>query len=249
MAPCLLNQRLGEFMIKLIFIAVQLLLLQNLWAQNSPQDVRILNVALSGSGCDMENVAVSLSPDATDVSLLFDSYLAEVGPGSINPNQKTMIKNCQITMDVLVPMGWQMAIRSVDYRGFASIPEIGATAFHRFTIMQTGAPIVSMREATLVGPFNDDYYVKSEIKPERLTWSKCHSQNRTQIHLMSQLGVRANPRASRPEQIMIALDSSDISYQQNMGVEWRICPSNGRPPGTPPGRPNPPRFPDPRRPR
>jgi hypothetical protein len=236
-------------MIKIIFIAIQLLLLQNLWAQNSPRDVRILNVALSGSGCDMENVAVSLSPEATDVSLLFDSYLAEVGPSSLNPNQKTMIKNCQITMDVLVPMGWQMAIRSVDYRGFASVPEIGATAFHRFTVMQTGALIVSLREATLVGPFNDDYYVKSEIKPERLTWSKCFSESRTQIHLMSQLGVRANPRASRPEQIMIALDSSDVSYQQNMGVEWRICPSNGRPPGTPPGRPNPPRFPDPRRPR
>ncbi len=234
---------------KKIFFILVLQLAQNLWAQNSPQDVRILNVALSGSGCDMENVSVSLSPDATDVSLLFDSYLAEVGPASVNPNQKTMIKNCQITMDVLVPLGWQMAIRSVDYRGFASVPEVGATAFHRFTIMQTGAPIVSMREATLVGPFNDDYFVKSEIKPERLTWSKCHSQNHTQIHLMSQLGVRANPRASRAEQIMIALDSSDVSYQQNMGVEWRACPSNGRPPGGPPGRPNPPRFPDPRRPR
>lgn len=213
----------------------------------TPRGVQIVNWDLSGDGCDMDNVTVSLSPEAQDLSFLFDSYVAEIGPASENPLRKELVKNCRITIDLDVPQGWQMAFKSVDYRGYASLPQSGSSAFHRLSVLPQGAPIVSLREVSMVGPMNDDYYLKAVISPARLTWSQCMS-GRTQIQIYSQLGVRLNQRAPAlrvDEALTIVLDSSDLSVKQNLGVEWRTCGSNVQPAPpvvtpAPPGRPAPP---------
>lgn len=201
-------------------------------SQTAPPGVEILSTQLRGSGCDFNNVSVSLSPNGTDLSLLFDDYGVELGTASLQPNQMTQIKDCQIVLQVKIPEGWQMAFKAVDYRGYVNLPQSGASAFHRFSILQHGAPIVSMREAAITGPINDDYYVRAEIRPDRLTWSQC-LRDQTQIILASQLGVRLNPRAAKPDLVQLLLDSSDVSLQQNLTVGWRPCHlggGNGRPP-------------------
>lgn len=213
-------------------------------AQNiTPNGASIHNWSLSGDGCDMESVTVSLSPEAQELSFLFDSYISEIGPASSQPFRNELIKNCRILINMNIPSGWQMAFKSVDYRGFASLPQRGSSAFHRLSVMQQGAPIVSLREAAMVGPMNDDYFLRAEISPQRLTWSTCLS-GRTQVQIYSQLGVRKNLRAEplRPEEALtIAIDSSDVSMKQSLGVEWRRCGNVGSGGGStrpnPPGRP------------
>lgn len=204
-------------------------------AQESPDFAEIRDVQLQGSGCHDAEVAVSFSPDFKDLSLLFDNYLAEIGEGSLNPRLLQLRKDCQISLEMTVPQGWQMAFRAVDYRGFALLP-YQATGFQRFSILQEGAPIVSMKEASLRGPLNEDYYIRSEVRPERLTWSSCLN-GRTEVKLMTQIGVNLNPRSSDRSLTMITLDSADTSIQQNLTVEWRRCANHRQPPITQPGRP------------
>lgn len=214
-------------------------------AQTAPEFAEIRNVQLSGSGCQEAEVAVSLSPDFKDISLLFDNYMAEIGQGSMNPSRLELTKDCQITLSVNVPQGWQMAFRAVDYRGFVNLSGQG-WAFQRFSILQDGAPIVSMREANLKGPMNDDYYVRSEVRPERLTWSPCLGGH-TNVRLLSQLGVRLNPRSTDRSLTQITIDSADGSIQQNLAVEWRRCSfrsSTHTGGGTVIGNPRNPRFPE-----
>jgi hypothetical protein len=197
-----------------------------LHAQNHPEGVRIVDSRLSGSGCDFQQVSSSFSPEARELSLLFDNYMAEVGSQSQEPHLMQKTKECLIQLKVQLPQGWQMAFKAVDYRGFVLLPQSGASAFHRFVIQQEGAPIVSLQEAQLIGPLNQDYFKRMTVRPERLTWSRC-LKNETLISIGSQLGVRLNPRSPvKVDLASIMLDSSDVSLQQTLSVEWRKCPES-----------------------
>lgn len=203
-------------------------------AQTVPTGAQITDVRLLGSGCDMDKASVVLSPDLKDISLFFDDYTVEIGNGSANPNLLSLSKSCQIEVQMQIPDGWQMAFKGADYRGFVSLSAQG-TAFHRFSVLQEGAPIVSMKEAFLQGAKNEDYYVRSQVRPERVTWSKCLG-GLTTVKLVSQLGVSLNPRHSDRSLTQIVLDSTDTSFKQNLSVDWKRC-SVARP--SPRARPEP----------
>jgi hypothetical protein len=221
-------------------------------AQTSiPIGAQISDVRLVGSGCDMSSATVVLSPDLKDLSLFFSQYIVEIGEGSENPLLLKLTQECQVQVQLQIPSGWQMAFKGADYRGFISLPA-QASAFHRLSILQEGAPIVSMREAALQGPLNNDYYVRSEVKPERITWSSCLG-GLTSLNLISQIGVSLNPRSRDRSLALMALDSADTSFKQNLSVEWKKCslskPAEPRPripgplrPDPRPGNPRPPRF-------
>lgn len=234
----------------LIFLAVTLLVGALAQGQTTvPDGARIVDVRLTGTGCDAAEASVVLSPDLKDMSLFFDNYVLEIGNGSQNEGLLKLSKSCHVQIQLQIPDGWQMAFKGADYRGFVNLSSQG-TAFHRFSILQEGAPIVSMKEASLRGPINDDYHVRSEVRPERVTWSKCLS-GITQVNLVSELGVSLNPRSSDRSLTMIALDSTDTSFKQSLSVDWRRCsisrppenrPSPGPGPIRPEPRPRPPRY-------
>jgi hypothetical protein len=186
-----------------------------------PPGAQVTDVRLRGTGCDMKNTRLVLSPDNSDLSILFDDYGVEIGMGTDQPQALQRTKDCHIQVQMMVPSGWQMAFRAADYRGFVNLSSQG-TAFHRLSIMQEGAPIVSLREASLRGPLNKDYYVRSEVRPERITWSKCLG-GLTMVNLVSQLGVALNPRSSDRSLTQIMLDSADTSFRQNLSISWRRC--------------------------
>jgi hypothetical protein len=223
-------------------------------AQLFPEGASIVQVNTAGSGCDQADVSVVLSPDLADLSLFFDNYVAEIGDGSANPSLLQLKKQCQIQVQLSIPDGWQMAFHGVDYRGFVTLSNQGL-AYQRLSIIQEGAPIVSMNQANLSGPISQDFTMHDEVRPERITWSPCLG-GLTNVTLVSEIGVSLNPRSSDRSLSQISLDSADTSFKQSLSVEWRQCrvgrPTPVRPirpgpyqppaqPGRPPGpvRPNP----------
>jgi hypothetical protein len=229
----------------LLAITLTTLLPKESWSQTVPEGTRITDVRLNGSGCDMDKASVTLSPDLKDISIFFDNYVVEIGQGSAEPDRLKLQKDCEIELRIDVPRGWQMAFKGVDYRGFVSLSDQG-TAFQRFSVLQEGAPIISMKEAFLKGPLQDDYYVRSQIRPERVTWSKC-LDGQTRVHLVSQLGVSLNPRNPDRSFTQIALDSADTSIKQSLSVDWRRCEiSRPDPRPRPPGPIRPEPRPEPR---
>lgn len=83
-----------------------------------PPWVTIRSVSWAGSGCPAGTVADNLSPDFTAFTLLFDSYVAELGPGLPLSLSR---RNCQILIDLNFPQGWSYSVFDVDYRGFANV--------------------------------------------------------------------------------------------------------------------------------
>ncbi len=210
------------------------------WGQSAPESAQINQVTLTGTGCDEASASASLSPDAKDLSLLFDNYLVEIGQGSSSPKAMTAQKNCRVDIDITVPRGWQYAFKSVDYRGFVSLPA-SAWGFHRIATMSANSIVPSLREVTHMGPLDQEYTFRVDTRPDRRIWSTCLTGSHRMI-LYSQLGVSFYPRSSDRTLATVNLDSQDFSAKQSLGLEWRRCQPVSNPTPPPPDRPRRPRF-------
>lgn len=204
-------------------------------AQSAPEKAEITGVQVQGSGCDASNTSITLSPDLKDMSVLFDNYSVEIGLGSAAGIVNGLQKNCQILVDISIPRGWQYAFKAVDYRGFVALPA-SAWAFHRFTTIVPNAPIVTAKEVTHNGPLNGNYTYHTEVKPGRETYSPCN-QTQQRITLLSQMAVNFFPRTTDRSNAILALDSADTSFKQDLTIVWRQC--SGTPSPQPPGGPRP----------
>jgi hypothetical protein len=75
-----------------------------------------------------------ISSDRTIVTLIFDSYIASIGPGISVTEQR---KNCQLNVELLYPGGFQYSILSADYRGYSAIQK-GVTGTLKSTYYFSG---------------------------------------------------------------------------------------------------------------
>ena len=90
-------------------------------------DVYIKKISYNGSGCPRNSVNKNVSSDKKAFTLTFSEYIAEAGPGlSLRDGRK----NCQVTVDLKVPQGWQFSIGTFDYRGFVYLENSGIRATH-----------------------------------------------------------------------------------------------------------------------
>ncbi len=185
------------------------------------QSVTVLGVRLSGSGCGPASASAVTTADGKTLSVIFDNYSVEIGNGSTNPQSRSSQKDCRVMIDVDVPAGYQYALEQTDYRGFVALPA-SAYGMHRFVQNVPSQPIVSMREAQLRGPMNQNYTVSVKQKPGRYVYSACNSKIQT-IDLMSSLMVAYLPNTSDRSIAQINLDTIDTNVASSFQLSWRRC--------------------------
>ena len=96
--------------------------------------VTIRGVSYGGTGCPQGTMSSQISSDRTVVTLIFDSYIASIGPGIAVTEQR---KNCQLNVDIKYPGGFQYSILSADYRGYSAIQK-GVTGTLKSTYYFSG---------------------------------------------------------------------------------------------------------------
>ena len=133
----------------------------------SGHEVTIEGIEFAGSGCPAGSVAGQLSDDLTMVTILYDSFIAQAGPGITPTNYR---KNCQLNFKLDYPSGWQYSVFKADYRGYAYIPAnatgtakatyyfSGETDQVRFCSTRALASAMILTEIPLLGHFYHDYY-------------------------------------------------------------------------------------------
>ncbi len=211
-----------------------------------------------GTGCPQGSASATLSPDGKELSVLFDSYVAEAGNGAPMARDS---KGCQINIPFIVPAGYAVQVVKMDYRGFTSLPLGARSTFgagFRFLEVNgraTGAPR-TLRASVMQGPRSGDFTLSSVMHGR--PFSPC-GQNFI-LAAESTLNVQSN-RAG--EQSLSTVDSVDaVQTPVVYSLRWKRCHGNGNvgrpdvpvrvvptpghplPPGGPPGRPGRP-FPPP----
>lgn len=173
--------------------------------------VRLGEPAYGGTGCPAGSASVTLSPDQTALSILFDSYVAEAGGG-----RRVDRKSCNISIPVQVPQGYSVSVFQVDYRGFNSVPR-GALSRFDAEYFWAGArgPRVSR---TFVGPVSDIYTISDGLIASAMVWSPCGAS----VNLRVNTSMMAQTNA-RGEQTMATVDSADVTSGLIYHLQWRRC--------------------------
>lgn len=169
--------------------------------------------AYGGTGCPAGSASVNLSPDQSELSILFDSYVVEAG-GSTGKRMDR--KSCNVSIPVTVPQGFSVAIFQVDYRGFNSIPRGGMAKFDAeyFWAGARGPHQTRM----FAGAIQDNYTLTDMLAATTLVWTPCGAS----INLRANTSMMVQTNAQN-QQAMSTVDSADISSGLVYHVQWRQC--------------------------
>jgi hypothetical protein len=181
-------------------------------------------------------VGTLISSDQSTLTLVFDSYVASLGPGiSVTENRK----NCQLTVDIQYPGGFQYSILSADYRGYAAI-EKGITGTLKSTYYFSGQqaqvscahyhrkprlanPRQSTTEQSFVGPINGDYVKSDKAESTSTVMSPCGASG--MLNINSQVRLTSTVPSTSPNKPtgLLTTDSTDLKFTQVVSVQWQKC--------------------------
>ncbi len=182
---------------------------------DAPDYVRVKSIAYNGSGCPVGSVATNVASDRQAFTLLFDQYIAEVGPGVPFRERR---KNCQINLDLDFPSGWSYTIFTVDYRGYAAL-ERGTKASQQASYYFQGQGQTATLKTVLTGPTDRNFNIRDTLGLAALVWSPCG--DRRALNINSQ--VLADNTGAGSKRALITTDSIDGELSLVYGIKWTRC--------------------------
>lgn len=180
-----------------------------------PPNVTVRGIYYAGTGCPAGSVSENLSPDFKAFTLIFDSFVAQVGPGVPFSEKR---KNCQINVDLNFPSGWSFTVSNIDYRGFASL-EPGVIGLQKATYYFQGQRQSSNAGTPFYGPLEKDYFVRDTLSLESAVWSPCGAQRSLNINSQVRLDNQRAPMNSG----LLTTDSIDGTFETKLYLMWRPC--------------------------
>ena len=182
-------------------------------ATPSPSDVKINSIAYGGTGCPQGSVAAVFNQDRSQVTFLYDEFIASAGPKIPTPEARRF---CQIAADIQVPQGWSFSLATVDYRGYADLPSGGVGSQTASYYFQSSTQETTFK-SNIYGPTRKDYLFTDRVPVETVVWSECNASAALNLKTSVQVSV---PHGSSG---MLTTDSADVKVKQVYGVQWRRC--------------------------
>jgi hypothetical protein len=179
-----------------------------------PRQVYIQSVTYGGTGCPQGSVGNSIASDRSSLTLIFDRFVASVGPGVPITEAR---KNCQINLNLHIPQGWAFSIATFDYRGYVQLAA-GQRATQKAIYYFQGETTQASAEANFAGPVARDYLVRDTIPLNTVVWSDCGVVRPVNINAQVRID-NTNPQASG----QITTDSIDGKVRHILGLQWRRC--------------------------
>lgn len=175
--------------------------------------LRLGHPSTGGNGCPVGTVSTTLSPDETQLSVLFDQFVAEAGPGVGKTIDR---KSCNIAIPVEVPGGYSVSIVGVDYRGFVGLPSRRASA--RFSAEYFFANMPGPRmQRNFIGAQTTDYLIENDLIVSAQVWSPCGASTNLRINAAIMLTNTDGNDA------IATVDSADISSGLLYQLQFRRC--------------------------
>jgi len=180
----------------------------------NPTQVYINGITYGGSGCPQGSVGSFISDDRSTFTLIFDSFVASIGPGvPVTENRL----NCQLNIDLQYPSGFQYSILDTEFRGYAAL-DAGVTGVQEATYYFSGSSAQASSQTNFVGPTSGDYEVTDSVPFSSTVWSPCGAA--LPLNINSQVRLTSNTATASGQ---LTDDSVDGKIQYVVGVQWQAC--------------------------
>lgn len=181
-----------------------------------PSEVYINSITYGGTGCPQGSVGSFISDDRQTFTLIFDSFVASIGPGVAVTNNRL---NCQLNIDLEYPAGFQYSVLGTEFRGYAGL-DAGVTGVQQATYYFSGSSTQVSTSTTFTGPTSGDYEISDSIPFTSTIFSPCGAA--LPLNINSQ--VRLTSTVSTATGILTD-DSIDGKITFVVGVQWQKCTS------------------------
>ncbi|EPS36951.1 hypothetical protein H072_9549 [Dactylellina haptotyla CBS 200.50] len=178
-----------------------------------PKTVWIQAITTGGTGCPAGSVAQQISADRSTFTLIFDQYVASIGPGVPVTEGR---KNCQLNVHLRYPGGWQYSIFSATYRGYAQLAK-GQTGTQKSTYYFSGDPYQTSTQTDFKGPYSSDYAFTDTVDQTSNVWSPCGKDG--MLNINSQVRLLGDATKTG----LLTTDSVDGKFTQILALSWRRC--------------------------
>lgn len=181
-----------------------------------PDYVRVRSISFAGSGCAAGSVTGNIATDFQAFAIFWDSFLAEAGPDVSIRNHRV---NCQLSIDLDMPQGWQYTVQSIDQRGYVSLdPRV--EALEQTSLYFQGSSATARMSTTFRGPIDRDYQVRDTIGISQLVWSPCGAQRALNVNFELRVSNSGNPGGRG---LITLMDSLDGFGKTAFTLQWRRC--------------------------
>jgi len=154
------------------------------------QGYAITTYGAVGTGCPPGAVTVDLADDSKDISLTYKSFTVSAGPSSDDSDER---KNCQLTLSVKVPSGYQFALGGFNHTASYAISSgVQATISSYYYFQTTTAD--AKGSASFSGPAKYDGNVVRGYAPT--LWSPCSQSAVVGINVAARVDNSDNAAAS-----------------------------------------------------
>ncbi|EMR67605.1 putative secreted protein [Eutypa lata UCREL1] len=143
-----------------------------------------------------------------------DAFIAETGPGLTASSAR---KNCQLSVGITYPGGWQFSIFKADYRGYANLP-IGHRGVARAAYYFSGQTQQIESNTNIVGPIDNNYIKTDTFGLESTVWSPCGYDGILNINSEVRIAPLTSPNPS-----LMTFDSADLKFTQVHYLVWQRC--------------------------
>lgn len=179
-------------------------------------DVTLGHPGHAGTGCPIDSVSATLSPDKKSLSILFDEYQLEAGPSI---GKKLVRKNCTLAIPVHIPNGFSVSLIGVDYRGYNYLPKKASAVFSaEYFFAGIRGPRFNKQ---FRGVMDDEYVLQNKLAIIAQTWSKCGED----VNLRIATAMRLR-NMNRNEDALSTVDSVDLTSGLLYKLQYKKCNQN-----------------------
>lgn len=178
----------------------------------NPEEFYVESISYGGTGCPQGTVGKSISDDRETFTLIFDNFVASVGPGIPITESR---KSCQLNLNLHVPQGWSFAIVDTTFRGYVQLAA-GQTGSLQSRVYFNGSHELDFRTG-FVGPIARDYTATDRIRVRDRVWSECGAV--TPMNIEASISIIGHTSS----QGQMTVDSEDGQISHNFGIEWKQC--------------------------
>lgn len=195
-----------------------------------PPDVRVEILGLRGTGCPAGTARATVSPDATTLSVLFDTFMSEI-PATPSPISDS--KNCSIELGFRFYGQYRLAMIGSDVRGFFSVPA-GArskvSVLHNSIFLNFSERDKMNFTKEIIGPAEGTLDIQSRF-PDMALWSYCGTQSGNGAQRVMSIDLSIESQNQNPEgDLLVGVDSLDLNanpslkYHMVWAYDTKNCP-------------------------
>ncbi|KAJ3174275.1 hypothetical protein HDU88_000243 [Geranomyces variabilis] len=182
-----------------------------------PGTTYIKGVTYNGSGCPISppSATVSLADDYSAFTVAFQQFIVQTGPGVARTENR---KNCQLSVGIHIPSGWQLSIASTDFRGWSQLDsKVSGLITTQYYFQGDGKTVGTVAKIP-AGTINS-YQLHEEIAFTSMSWSACGEDSNVQINT----SIFADNSKDKNQSGLLTTDSIDGKVTQIYGFQWQKC--------------------------